>query len=492
MWTNKNTIPTTPHQNLSSAAQWMVFYIFLVISDVLLIGLAFYIAHFIRFELGFALFDQNSFYEFEYYQRTTFLLVGMWIFLFALNGLYQKRNLLGGIQEYAKIFRVSTTSILIIIIASFLEPRVLVARGWLLLVWPLSFFIVAMGRFFIRRVVYRLRERGFYESNAVIVGGNEEGCWLAEQLMGQKTSGIKVIGFVDEKVPPGTILYKGLSSLGTVSQLDELISRHNIDELILATSAISSRNKQLEIFRNYGISSHVNVRLSSGLYEIITTGMTISELAYIPFVTINKARLTGFDEGTKMILDYIITFPGMLVILPVILFFGLLVKITSPGPIIHRRRVMGMNGKHFDAYKFRTMYVNGNEILDKYPELKEELAREHKLKDDPRITPLGKFMRRFSIDELPQLFNVIKREMSLVGPRMISPEEVSMYDKWNINLLTVHPGITGLWQVSGRSDVTYEERVQMDMYYIRNWTIWLDLQILVQTLPAVLKGRGAY
>jgi len=295
-----------------------------------------------------------------------------------------------------------------------------------------------------------------------------------------------------EKVAPGTRLFGNLHSLGTVDQLDEIIERYNVGELILATSAISSRNKQLEIFKRYGVSSTVNVRMSSGLYEVITTGLTISEFAYVPFVTINKARLTGTDEAMKLILDYLATVSGLILISPLLLLLAVLVKLDSPGPIIHRRRVMGMNGKSFYAYKFRSMYVNGNEILDQYPDLKEELARNHKLKVDPRITKIGAFLRKYSLDELPQFFNVLRREMSLVGPRMITQEEVAMYNQWDMNLLTVRPGITGLWQVSGRSDVSYEDRVQMDMYYVRNWTIWLDIQILIQTIPAVIKSKGAY
>ena len=153
---------------------------------------------------------------------------------------------------------------------------------------------------------------------------------------------------------------------------------------------------------------------------------------------------------------------------------------------------MGVNGKQFDAYKFRTMVTNGTEILADSLDLRAELAENHKLKDDPRITQLGRLLRRFSLDELPQVFNVLMREMSLVGPRMISPAEMNKYDQWGINLLTVNPGITGLWQVSGRSDVSYKDRVRMDMHYIRNWSLWLDLQLLMQTIPAVLRARGAY
>jgi lipopolysaccharide/colanic/teichoic acid biosynthesis glycosyltransferase len=203
-------------------------------------------------------------------------------------------------------------------------------------------------------------------------------------------------------------------------------------------------------------------------------------------------RLTGGDTIMKFIMDYVLTMGSLILLSPFLLIAGILVKISSPGPVVHKRLVMGLNGKQFHAYKFRTMVCNGDDILEKHPGLKEELARNHKLKDDPRVTKIGAFLRKFSLDELPQLFNVIKREMSLVGPRMISPEEVTMYKQFDMNLLTVLPGMTGVWQVSGRSDISYEERVRLDMFYIRNWSIWLDLQILFQTIPAVFKSRGAY
>ena len=153
---------------------------------------------------------------------------------------------------------------------------------------------------------------------------------------------------------------------------------------------------------------------------------------------------------------------------------------------------MGLNGKQFHALKFRTMVTHGDEVLDQNPQLKSELQTYHKLKNDPRLTPIGAFLRRYSLDELPQLINVLKRDMSLVGPRMISPEEATMYKQFVMNLLTVLPGITGLWQVSGRSDISYEERVSLDMFYVLNWSICLDLQLIFQTIPAVLKARGAY
>ena len=237
---------------------------------------------------------------------------------------------------------------------------------------------------------------------------------------------------------------------------------------------------------------HLNLHLSSGLFEIITTGMDVSEFAYVPLLRIRRVRLNGVDRLYKLLLDYAILIPGLMLISPLLLLIAIAIKLDSRGPVIHRRQVMGLNGKQFDAFKFRTMYTNGMQILNQQPELQQKLQQEFKLKDDPRITNVGRWLRRTSLDELPQLFNVLKREMSLVGPRIISPPEMEKYGDWDLNLLTVQPGITGLWQVSGRSDLSYDERVRLDMYYIRNWTIWSDIQILWQTIPAVIKGRGAY
>jgi lipopolysaccharide/colanic/teichoic acid biosynthesis glycosyltransferase len=174
------------------------------------------------------------------------------------------------------------------------------------------------------------------------------------------------------------------------------------------------------------------------------------------------------------------------------LLIAVLVKIDSPGPVIYRRRVLGLNGEKFDAFKFRTMVVNAEEILRQHPTLQTKYEENIKLKQDPRVTRLGHWLRRLSLDELPQLFNVLRREMSMVGPRMIAPEELYRYGEHATKRLATIPGITGLWQVSGRQDVSYEKRVELDLQYIDNWSLWLDLKILILTIPAVLRMTGAY
>ena len=472
--------------------QWSLYIALLVLFDMLMTMLAFWVAYYIRSENPGGIFDESGLVSFERYRVLLYLTPLLWVAVFYFNGLYVRQNLLGGTREYSSVFRSSSEGILVIVITGFLSPSLIIARGWLLMAWLFSTLFVMLSRFCLRRMIYSLRKQGFFLTPAVIVGANQEGRWLAEQLLRWETSGLHLVGFVDNKTPATFPLFHDLVSLGSVDQLGEIVERYNVGEVILASSAFSTRDYLLDIFRKYGVSDEVNVRMSSGLYEILTTGLSVNEFAYVPLVYVNKVRLTGTDITLKLVLDYVLTFCGLIILSPFLATIALLVRLGSPGPIIHKRLVMGLNGKQFHAYKFRTMVVNGNEVLDRYPELKAELAKNHKLKNDPRITRIGAFLRKFSLDELPQLFNVLRREMSLVGPRMISPEEVTMYKQFDMNLLTVLPGITGVWQVSGRSDVSYEERVRLDMYYIRNWSIWLDLQILFQTIPAVLKSRGAY
>ncbi len=477
---------------LSRSTQWSLYRIVLVISDAVMILVALQIAYTVRFELLIPIFQLEVLPSKPFYIILMFIFLPCWLILFAVAGLYNRKNLLGGTQEYALVFRVISIGLLIVIILGFLDPSFVIARAWLFIAWILTFLFVAAARFSLRRVVYTFRRRGFFLSPTVIVGANPEGISLAKHLLSWETSGLHVVGFVDDKNELGVPVLGKTCVLGNVEQLGKIIKEYGIEEVILASSSSSSRENLVDIFRRYGISNGVNVSMSSGLFEVITTGLTVKEFASVPLVYINKVRLTGLDLFMKTLLEDAIILAASFVLLPMFVVIGILIKLDSPGPALYRRRVMGVNGSQFDAFKFRSMYTNGDEILGRYPGLKAELEKNHKLKFDPRITRVGKILRKFSIDEFPQLLNVLRHEMALVGPRMISPRELKEYDQWGINLLTVRPGLTGLWQVSGRSDVSYEERVRLDMAYIRNWSIWLDLQILINTIPAVIKGRGAY
>ena len=190
--------------------------------------------------------------------------------------------------------------------------------------------------------------------------------------------------------------------------------------------------------------------------------------------------------------DRLLAAVAVVALCPVWIIIGGLVALTSRGPVFYRRRVVGVNGVEFDALKFRTMVADADRMLRDDPTLREAFRSQMKIRNDPRVTPFGRWLRRTSLDELPQLYNVLRGEMSLVGPRMISPEEITQYTGVLGKRLTVKPGMTGLWQVSGRQDVDYAKRVELDMAYVDNWSLWLDLVILLKTIPAVLGMKGAY
>jgi exopolysaccharide biosynthesis polyprenyl glycosylphosphotransferase len=300
---------------------------------------------------------------------------------------------------------------------------------------------------------------------------------------------MEVVGLVS---PDSTSRAKvnGLPIVGELGELGRLIRRYGIEELILIPTALE-RDKLLDIYRDWGTSNQVEISFSSGLYELFTTGARVKEVGFIPFVNLNRTRITGVVALAKMAVDYIGALFGTIFLAPLFLLIAVLIRLDSKGPVVYRRRVVGLHGRVFDAFKFRTMVVNAEKVLESDPDLKKEWEECGKIECDPRITRVGRFLRRTSLDELPQLFNVLRVEMSLVGPRMITPAERRHFGRWQHNRQIVKPGMTGLWQVSGRSDLPYEDRVRLDMQYIRNHTIWLDLRILFNTVTVVLKRRGA-
>jgi exopolysaccharide biosynthesis polyprenyl glycosylphosphotransferase len=459
--------------------------------DLIMVLVGFQLAYNLRFEAGINWLYRHDQSPFGLYLSLEFLLVPIWIIVFRVFGMYDFKHLFAGMQEYSRVFNACTFGMMIIIIFTFFYPSLMIARGWVVLSWLLITFCVLLGRFSLRRVVQRLRAQGRFLTTVLIVGGNEEGQAIAAQLQASPTAGIWIAGFADDQLARGSQLLSGMRVLGPVDSVATLVHQHGIQEIIVASTALS-REQLLQVFQSFGANEDITLRMSSGLYEILTTGVEVQEIGNVPLLSINKVRLTGGEMFLKRVLDLLISSLVLLLSWPLMIIIALAIKFTAPGPVFYRRRVVGVGGKLFDALKFRTMYTDADERLAQDPELRGQFETNYKLKNDPRVTPIGRLLRRTSLDELPQLFNVLRGQMSLVGPRMITSEERARYGKWRMNLSTVKPGITGMWQVSGRSDVSYEERVKLDMQYIRNYSLWLDLHLLWRTFPVVVKGHGAY
>jgi exopolysaccharide biosynthesis polyprenyl glycosylphosphotransferase len=467
---------------------WPSFLAALILGDTLMIGLGFSLAYALRFWTGWQIYDAGLERP-GFYVALVAILVPCWVGIFFVYGLYNPQKLFYGPQEYARIFNACLLGTMLVVLLSFIEPDFVIARAWLIISWACILVLSFAWRFVARRAIYALRKRGLFIEQVVIVGANAEGRAIAAQLQATPTAGARVVGFVDERLPIGDEPLPMLPVLGSSTAFHAIVDQYQIDTVIIADTELV-RDRLATIYDAMAALRRVDVRLAPGLFELLTIGVEVCEQGSIPLLSLNKTRITGLHAYSKAFIDRLGAALGLLILSPLLLIVYLAVRFDSPGPVIYRRRVVGVGHRSFDAYKFRTMHMNGNKLLS--PEQKAELEQEGKLKDDPRITRVGKFLRRTSIDELPQLFNVLLGDMSLVGPRMLTYEELRHFGRWQHNLLTVRPGLTGLWQISGRSNLGYEERVRLDMHYIRNYSIWLDLSIIFRTVPIVFTGHGAY
>jgi lipopolysaccharide/colanic/teichoic acid biosynthesis glycosyltransferase len=262
----------------------------------------------------------------------------------------------------------------------------------------------------------------------MIVGANEEGKALAEQFLEDPGAGTHVVGFLDASLPPGTPVTGDLQVIGTLNAAAAVVRGQGVRDLVIAPTALA-RSELLELYRIFGHDEAVELRLSSGLFEVLTTAVRVEENSGVPLMRPQRVRITGVDALLKSALDYLIAGSALLVLFPLLVLIGVLVKLDSPGPALHRRRVLGRAGKPFDAFKFRTMMVDAERRQRDEPIPFPDRRRSIKTQADPRITPLGRFLRRTSLDELPQFVNILRGEMSLVGPRMIAPDEAPKYGK---------------------------------------------------------------
>lgn len=462
----------------------------LFLLDGVALMVAFALAYVVRFRTNVLPFERVPETQ-EFYALAGAGSAAICLALFATNHLYDVRRLFAGSREFLKVVNATTVALVLAVLINFLHAGYPVARGWLLTAWVLAILFVITGRLVARLLVRSLRRRGLLLTSTVIVGANEEGVALARGILSDPGSGARIVGFLDASRPRGSPVVDGLEVLGDLWCLDDLLTRGSVRQVIVASTAVS-REELLDLYWNYGHDRSVDLHLSSGLVEILTTGVEVQEISRVPLVSPQRLRITGPEAVLKTTLDYTIAAAALVILAPVLLIIAVAIRLDSPGPVLHRRRVLGVSGRPFDAFKFRTMIADADQRLVDWPELRYAFEHGYKLKRDPRVTPIGSFLRRTSLDELPQLVNVLRGEMSLVGPRMIAPEESARYGRWQRNLVTVKPGITGPWQVQGRSDLPYEQRVELSMEYIRNYTLWLDVWILVRTFLVVLKGKGAY
>jgi Undecaprenyl-phosphate galactose phosphotransferase WbaP len=327
----------------------------------------------------------------------------------------------------------------------------------------------------------------------VVYGGGRVGRLVADRLLNSTKKGYTPVLILDDDPAVGEE-YRGIPVIHDTSLGPEIVKRFNIKVAIVAMPSLDQ--KSLTRLLNYSVSAFRYNIFIPEFFGITNIWMSVRDFdGVLGLATSHKLKMF-WNLGIKRFLDLAIVGIGGLILLPLLLIIALAVKISSPGPVLYGHTRLGLGGRHFTAYKFRSMVNDADAQLENLlasdPEARAEWEAHHKLHRDPRITGIGKFLRRTSFDEFPQLINILKGDMSLVGPRPIVDDEVEKYGEDYERIFSVKPGLTGLWQVSGRSDTNYAERVAFDTYYLQSWSVWLDLWVLYKTVGVVIRGKGAY
>lgn len=321
---------------------------------------------------------------------------------------------------------------------------------------------------------------GWLVRNALIIGTGEVGQALANHLETNPNLGYAVKGFLDDHGDHSRLL-------GRHADLYRVIQTHFIDEVFITTPMQRDLIKRLTL---EAPEYRVNVTVVPDLYDGMGWHTPVSRIGHFPVMFLHREDLHSFQLFLKRVLDFVGSALGLILLSPLMLAIAVAIKLDSSGPVFYRDRRVGKKGTTFDCLKFRTMQVNADKMLDELAHLNERKGLLFKITNDPRVTALGRFLRRYSLDELPQLINVLKGEMSLVGPRPPALQEYLQYQVEHLRKLEVTPGITGLWQICSRQDPSFENYIKCDLEYIENWSLWMDLTILVRTIPVVLWGTG--
>jgi exopolysaccharide biosynthesis polyprenyl glycosylphosphotransferase len=399
--------------------------------------------------------------------------------LVALQGLADLERVRSWPTRLRAITAAISTGTVIAIIFAF-DGDLRLSRVWLALGWSLAIAGLVAWLTIAPAIYFTLRRYLVTRPRAIVVGANTVGMDVAREL--SKT--FDVLGYVDN----GTDV-EGLDRplLAAIAELESIVRARAVDEIVVALP--EDRREQVARVIERGFGREVDVKIVPEVGEQLPRRLEIGRFGSRPYIGYAPvARVTWI----KRAVDLVLSLTALLALAPVFAAIAIAVKTSSPGPVIYRQLRVGKDGKTFEMLKFRSMCVEAEQMVEMLRDRNEASGPLFKIKRDPRITPVGRLLRRLSLDELPQLGNVVRGEMSLVGPRPPLPSEVKIYEEWQLGRLQARPGMTGLWQVSGRSEVPFNDMVRLDLHYVRNWSFGLDLEIMLRTIPAVLANRGAY
>lgn len=416
--------------------------------------------------------------------------LAVFLLTFGIFGLYPGL-LLTPAEELKKVCQGTSFAFFVLAVGLFLAQKgTAYSRGVFLASWPVCMVAVVGARSFVRR---RFARKDWWGYPAVILGAGKTGEILAGNLQKRTRLGLKVIGFLDDDPAKQGGMVAGVPVLGALGDAGRVIE---VPEKVIAIVAMpgASRQRLMEVVE-CSASRFRRLMVIPDLFGMSSLWASAQDIGGILGLEIQQKLLDPRRQAMKRAMDVVAVLTGGVLMLPILLCISLAVKLDSSGPVLFRHKRIGLGGRDITIWKFRTMVRNADRVLEEYlekdPAMRKEWEENHKLTHDPRITRVGRFLRRTSLDEFPQLWNVLMGDLSLVGPRPIVWGEVEKYRGGFELYKRVKPGLTGLWQVSGRSDTSYDERVNLDSYYVRNWSVWFDIYILAKTPAEVLACRGA-
>jgi exopolysaccharide biosynthesis polyprenyl glycosylphosphotransferase len=463
--------------------------IVLVAIDLVMVNLAFYLAWYARYRLGlFVALDPGNYVEHDVYLPLQVALSLAFASIIALRGLYRLPRAASALDDVSTLFTVAGISVMLLFAASTFVRYPAESRLTLIFAWIVITLLTFFGRANWLWVLGALHQRGIGVERTLVVGDNTVGRMIMQALAGRPHLGYAIAGFLSTD---GDADFGRFRRLGTPDELECVIRQERIAQVVITLPSAS--HEAIMRIVNHCRRDGVQFKLVPDLYEVSLGRLDMDTVSGIPLMGIKSPAIQGVNFFAKRAIDVLVSLALLLLFSWFLLPLALLIWIEDRrcSPLFGQERV-GQGGRQFTMQKFRSMRPDADKQLADLLAFNEAEGPIFKMRADPRRTRIGTLMRRWSIDELPQLWNVLKGDMSLVGPRPATAREVALYEEWQLHRLDALPGITGLWQVSGRSELGFSEQVLMDITYIENWSLGLDLRILLRTVPAVLTGKGAF
>jgi exopolysaccharide biosynthesis polyprenyl glycosylphosphotransferase len=417
--------------------------------------------------------------------------VPLWLIALNLCRAHEPRFLAIGSEEFRRVFDAAVRLAAVIAVAAY-GVHALLPRSLVVVTIPLAVSLDVAGRYGVRKVVHRLRRHNRCVNRLLLVGAKTSVANLADQFRRSSYVGMSVIGCCVDRRVAGGRLDGQVPVLGSAADAAAVALRYGATAIAVTSEQGLERNFIKSLAWNLE-GTDIELMVAPALTDCVGPRIHIRPVAGLPLLHIEKPQLSGGHRLLKALFDHLVASVALVLLLPLLATIALVIRMTSPGPAIFRQRRVGRGGRQFTLFKFRTMVRDAEAVRNQLITLNiHQDGPLFKMQRDPRITRFGAFLRKYSLDELPQLINVVKGDMSLVGPRPPLPIEVASYDGPTERRMLVPPGLTGLWQISGRSDLDWQEAVRLDLHYVENWSLALDALILWKTVPAILRHRGAY